>query len=579
MNLAEFDLPSFSDFQEGHSEMHTLNLSSSRLGLHFALACLAVLTCQGVAAAASGTWNVDSGGDYNSSGNWQGGVIASGAGSTANFNTLDVTGDHEVTLNAPLTIGNLVFGDTNLGSGGSWGITTPSVETSIVTLDNGGSSPTITANPISSASFDNSFIGTRLAGTAGFTKLGAGTLELGGHGTTDQHTITGPINISEGRLRTLAPLSWNSSNYTLGSGATFETVAFPLANGTGSAAAGTITIAAGQTATVRQTTAGRMIGISGAGSTLNYVLANTGLNEMHGDWGLNGQLAELNVSTDASMAPGVFRIDRNRNANGFFNLNSFLNTRVNLDNVGLRVRTNSNGNTVFIGQLAGTSTATIRGGEGGSAARYEIGAMNTNSTFNGTIDGTGGISINKVGTGTLTLAGPIQGDGTNSSLALSGQPLGRQGGVVRVTAGTLKLTGASAIPGGFGAVMTTIDVLPGATFDVSSTPATFSTSALQKLQGGGTILGTYNHDQGQIRPADVGAATPANEENLSAGVTATAGTITFNGNVQLSGGDVIYDISPSPASGNDLVQVNGTTTLTSGKIVPNFITGAAPGRV
>ena len=119
--------------------------------------------------------------------------------------------------------------------------------------------------------------------------------------------------------------------------------------------------------------------------------------------------------------------------------------------------------------------------------------------------------------------------------------------------------------------MTTIDVLAAGTFDVSAAPGTFTTSALQKIQGSGTILGNYNHADGLIQAGDVGAPTNANEGNLSAGVTATAGTINFNGDLALSGGSIRYDMAPTAAGPNDLVHVTGTTTITSGKIIPNYL--------
>jgi hypothetical protein len=165
---------------------------------------------------------------------------------------------------------------------------------------------------------------------------------------------------------------------------------------------------------------------------------------------------------------------------------SFATTHLHMDNARMIIRTNSQGNTMQIGELSGTSTAELSGGNAGSAARYAIGGNNTSSTFSGTVDGRGGITINKIGTGTLTLAGPIVGDPTNNSLAIVNSA-GRQGGVIRVTSGTLAITGATAIPGGFGTTLTTIDVLAGATFDISGAPGTFATSALQKIQGSGTV--------------------------------------------------------------------------------------------
>jgi autotransporter-associated beta strand protein len=260
-----------------------------------------------------------------------------------------------------------------------------------------------------------------------------------------------------------------------------------------------------------------------------------------------------------------------------FDVTSFANTHVHLDNAQLLIRTNSFGNTLAIGELTGTATGVLAGGNAGSAARYELGGMNSDSTYAGVINGTGGVSINKVGTGTLTLSGTFM---NSPALANQGQAFGRQGGVFRVTSGTLRITGATSIPGGpdtAPTVLTTIDVLPGATFNVSGAPGTFATSAQQKIQGGGTIQGNYNHPAGFIRPGDVGAPTPANEGNLSAAVTPTAGTLTFNGNLQLNGGSIIYDMSSTPDTGNDLVHVTGMTTLTSGRVIPNFLAGVPSG--
>ncbi len=111
------------------------------------------------------------------------------------------------------------------------------------------------------------------------------------------------------------------------------------------------------------------------------------------------------------------------------------------------VRTNSGGNDVNIGALTGTATAALDGGGnsgGTSAARYHIGQLGTNTTFAGEIrnTSTGSILIDKVGNGTLTLSGNLTYSTTNIDLAE------QRGGVTRVTAGTLKLAGPAAIPGG-----------------------------------------------------------------------------------------------------------------------------------
>src|SRR5689334_9936639 len=100
--------------------MHSLRNSSKRF-LKFVFVACAILAGMATRAhAVDGTWTNAAGGDFMDSANWQGTTIASGASGTANFNTLDITGDVGVSLNAPLTVGNLTFGDTNLGSAATW---------------------------------------------------------------------------------------------------------------------------------------------------------------------------------------------------------------------------------------------------------------------------------------------------------------------------------------------------------------------------------------------------------------------------------------------------------------------------
>ena len=65
------------------------------------------------AAAQDGTWITSAAGAYNWSdaANWQSGVVADGAGHTANFTTAGLTGNVFVTMDTARTIGSLVFDD------------------------------------------------------------------------------------------------------------------------------------------------------------------------------------------------------------------------------------------------------------------------------------------------------------------------------------------------------------------------------------------------------------------------------------------------------------------------------------
>jgi autotransporter-associated beta strand protein len=534
-----------------------------------------VLAWHSVATAGDGTWTNSVDGLWSNPANWMGGMasdVADGANSTANFNTLDIVNQGApfyrvgVGLDGNRTIGHMIFGDTNTGTPGAWEVYDSGAP--ILTL--AGTTPSITVGPLGPIDtgtppiIDDAIIRPDIAGTAGLTKLGSGILTIASSST---NTITGGINVGGGTLRLQSALATQEQAVTLANGTTIESFG-PLRS---------VTVAAGGTATVRLTSAPNGFGgilPTGPGATLNFRIASTGQVEVQRDW---AGFQNMNlIGEGATPTPLRGQINTNTGANNVFNGNSFATTNLHLDNVNLFIRTNSQGNTIPIAQLTGTSTAVLSGGNSGTAVRWEVGSANTNSTFSGQLNGAGGLSLNKVGTATLTLAGTF----SATSPAINNTPA-RQGGVFRVTAGTMRFTGVNSIPGGPAAtptILTTIDVLSGATFDVSgSAGGTFTTQSQQKIQGSGTILGNWIHAggtvPGRIQAGDVGAPTAANEGNMSSGVTPTAGTLTFNGNLELSGGHIVHDMSPTPASGNDLVQVTGVTTLTSGRIIPNFLNG------
>ncbi|MEI7910062.1 MAG: autotransporter-associated beta strand repeat-containing protein [Verrucomicrobiota bacterium] len=128
-------------------------------------------------------WLNPAGGSWTNANNWLRQVIATGAGSTADFSTLDLTANATVTLNSEPTVGKLVFGDTTpdfnwtLNAGGP------------LTLDAGGTPPVIEVkNQITS-------LAVAIAGTSGCTKTGNGTLTLGA-----QNSFTGTMKVSGGSV-------------------------------------------------------------------------------------------------------------------------------------------------------------------------------------------------------------------------------------------------------------------------------------------------------------------------------------------------------------------------------------------
>jgi autotransporter-associated beta strand protein len=553
-----------------------------------------VLAWQLTAAADSGTWTESTGnGAWSSITNWNSGVgpIADGAGNTADFSMVDISSAavnstypgfarSGIDLDSDRTIGNLILGDATPASPGGWEVYTSAVVPAILTLS--GGTPTINVSPLGVVDtstlpsppatpeiIDDAVIRVGLAGTSGFTKTGLGILTLDGANPN----LTGTINVNQGTLRATALATFDFETVTtpavtqfaLAGGATIETAA---SLGQNAAAGAGVTLAAGTTATITKLGTGSVFfsNVSGAGSTLNFNVAG-GTASVDRDWAAAGSLAAINF-TGTAITPANVRI---RNNGGTFNAISFANTAVNLDNVVLYTNTNSGGNTNSFGSLSGTSTSTLQGGAAGTFVTYQIGGMNTDTEFAGSITTGSGINLDKVGNGKLTLSGNLSYSTTNNGSAIL------RGGVTRVSFGTLAVSGAAAIPGGItdvaqGNLYTTIDVRAGAMFDVTGASSTYSTAALQQIVGTGTIVGNYIHDEGRIRPADV----PQGNGNIP---TATAGTITFANDLTFTGsGEIVYDMGLNPAAGNDRIQVNGVTNLggSSTVVTPNFLTGTVP---
>ena len=124
--------------------MKTIRSRVFQLAVWMLIATTVILNASG----ADGTWTNDATGNWGTAGNWAGGTIADGAGSLANFSTIDITAGRAVTLDTSRMIGGLIFGDANWSNSGfNWAL--QSSGGSILTLDNtggpGGNPPTITA--------------------------------------------------------------------------------------------------------------------------------------------------------------------------------------------------------------------------------------------------------------------------------------------------------------------------------------------------------------------------------------------------------------------------------------------------
>lgn len=197
------------------------------------LAAVATLSLFGLdACAADGTWTQTvSGGSWSTTGNWSGGIVADGSGSTANFNTLDLTADNTVRLDSDRTLTSLIFGDTNTTTAAGWVLDNNGTATNNLIL--AGVAPAVTVNALGSGK--TATISAIIEGTAGLTKSGSGTLTLSG-----VNTYSGTTSISAGFL---AITSNNALGATgAGNGTTVSNNAALWLNATGLAVAEPLTI-------------------------------------------------------------------------------------------------------------------------------------------------------------------------------------------------------------------------------------------------------------------------------------------------------------------------------------------------
>jgi autotransporter-associated beta strand protein len=180
--------PRYAVWFPGKSAAQTATLASqiswttngSTVVLNFPGANTSTQTITASLVSSNGTWSADASGNWSDSTKWSSGIIADGAGNTADFSTLNFTADRTVTLDSSRNIGTLKFGDasgtqnwTVINSGGS-----------TLTLNNGSASPAIVVVN------NTATLALPVAGAGGFTKSGPGTLVLSG-----TNSLSGTLNM------------------------------------------------------------------------------------------------------------------------------------------------------------------------------------------------------------------------------------------------------------------------------------------------------------------------------------------------------------------------------------------------
>ncbi|WP_265593941.1 autotransporter-associated beta strand repeat-containing protein [Haloferula sp. BvORR071] len=174
-----------------------------------------MLSCATVCAisaahAQSGTWTgVASPALWSNTANWTGGIVASGSGNTAHFETIDLPdGPFQLSLDTPRTLSNLSFGDINTTTAGSWLVDNNLDPLNVLTLDG---TPVLTVNAMATGAAAE--ISAVVAGSAGVSKAGTGALTLSG-----ANTYSGTTAVNAGTLNINSATAIGTSTLTLAGG-------------------------------------------------------------------------------------------------------------------------------------------------------------------------------------------------------------------------------------------------------------------------------------------------------------------------------------------------------------------------
>jgi autotransporter-associated beta strand protein len=544
-------------------------------------ATVASILAPGVAGAASLVWDVDgtSGFPTGGAGTWDTtGLVWDDAGVMKPWVNVNVDSavfggtSGAVALGTGITVGNLTFDSDGYTISGN-------------TLTLGALTNTMAAN-------GSATISSVLAGSAGLTKTGAGTLTLSG-----ANTVAGQIVVSAGvlKLGNAAALG--------GSGTGNETV---VQNG------GTLDVN-GQLLTNTE-----IIAIAGTGADGNGALINTGAAQLNA-------LNKVVLTGDATVG-GTSRFDIRAGTTPTLSLNGFTLTKAGANQFSLVGTTITNGNLIVNGGIlsietssTATGSGTITIGSGGTLAFYGTTGANitrdiianggtitnlgsdasvnsnvllvpgfvttlsgsNNTTLNGVISGDGGLS--KTGTGTFIL--------TNVNTYTGG---------TSVFGGTLRVTKPSALPNYTGPGSVSVN---GGTLAVNVggagewTAADVDSLRTSAAFGAGSSLGLDTTSASFSYSADIDGALGITK--LGGNTLTLTGTNTYAGTTSIGGGTLAIPNGGAhlPAGGNlafigtstlDLggntqtfgaVAVNGVTTgtIANGTIRTNSITFDAAG--
>ncbi len=352
--------------------------------------------------------------------------------------------------------------------------------------------------------------------SGGMTFQGAGTNTLSG-----ANTYTGNTTVAAGTAKFGNASAFGTGTVTLNGGTIQAGGAFTLANNLIVSSSATFDIAGNNT-----TVSGNL----GGSAALNF--------------NNSGVAATVTLNGNSSSYGGTFTLNNN-NAASFSSANAGGASAawVFNDSAADRVRINIGNGTINFGSISGSGQ--LQNDTLGTASTISVGALNTSTTFSGTIkdNGTGTLALTKVGSGALTLSGGNTYTGNTT-----------------INAGTLAL-------GSSGSIANSANIIVNGALDVSGvTTAPYHFVSGQTLKGsGGTITGGLTLDSG----ASLGFTYSG-----SPLLTSANGTLTMNNNAA----SITYSGSPLTPGNYKLISA-GTGGSVSGDVSSSVVTYTAAGAI
>jgi fibronectin-binding autotransporter adhesin len=418
-------------------------------------------------------------------------------------------------------------------------------------------------------------------GTFGLTKAGAGTLELGA-----SDTYTGATVVSAGALdvQNNAGLGGTSSVTVTATGAALQlsgvitSTAVPLTlNGTGLSGSGALdgisglntysgSITLGSNTTIGSESVLNLSGATLTGSGFNLTLTGGGTGTVSGAIGTG-------AGTLTKAGAGTWTLS---GANTFTGSTTISSGTLALGVGGSLAHSSGvslGSNTAIFDITAGDQTIQSLSGVGFTTSHVElgihkltVGTGNTSTTFDGIIEGPGGGSLTKVGTGVLTLSGANSYTGGTTinagKVSVASVPTSLGAGTITLGGGELLTTGASSASN-TGTLNAGANVIAAA----AATTATYSgiiggSGSVTLGEGANTGTVIFTADDNYVGTTTIAASTTA--QFGATGTTGTAGTgnIIDNGVAVFNHTNNITVANAISGSGRVVQSGSGTTTLT-----------------